>query len=38
MSAELIGHHEILLPLLHLAVACRLAGHGSPEVRHPQAA
>jgi hypothetical protein len=35
---ELIGHHEILLPLLHLAVACRLAGHGSPEVRHPQAA
>jgi hypothetical protein len=23
---ELIGHHEILLPLLHAAVACRLAG------------
>jgi hypothetical protein len=22
---ELIGHHEILLPLLHAAVACRLA-------------
>jgi hypothetical protein len=23
---ELIGHHEILLPLLHAAVVCRLAG------------
>jgi deoxyhypusine synthase len=23
---ELIGHHEILLPLLHAAVACQLAG------------
>jgi hypothetical protein len=22
---ELIGHHEILLPLLHAALACRLA-------------
>ena len=22
---ELIGHHEILLPLLHAAVACKLA-------------
>jgi hypothetical protein len=29
---ELIGHHEILLPLLHAAVACRLAAvaPGSP--------
>jgi deoxyhypusine synthase len=25
---ELIGHHEILLPLLHAAVAHRLANHG----------
>jgi hypothetical protein len=25
-GVELIGHHEILLPLLHAAVACRLAG------------
>lgn len=24
---ELTGHHEILLPLLHAAVACKLAGH-----------
>ena len=23
---ELTGHHEILLPLLHAAVACKLAG------------
>ena len=22
---ELIGHHEVMLPLLHLAVACQLA-------------
>jgi hypothetical protein len=29
---ELIGHHEILLPLLHLAVACRLAA-AVPEPR-----
>jgi hypothetical protein len=35
---ELIGHHEILLPLLHAAVACRLAAQGSGEVAHPQAA
>ena len=26
---ELIGHHEILLPLLHAAVACGLAAAGS---------
>ncbi len=25
---ELIGHHEILLPILHAAVACRLAARG----------
>jgi hypothetical protein len=25
-GVELIGHHEILLPLLHAAVACHLAG------------
>jgi hypothetical protein len=24
---ELTGHHEILLPLLHAAVACKLAGN-----------
>jgi deoxyhypusine synthase len=34
---ELIGNHEILLPLLHLAVACELAAAGSGEAR-PQAA
>jgi hypothetical protein len=27
---ELIGHHEIVLPLLHAAVACRLAAVGRP--------
>jgi hypothetical protein len=36
---ELIGHHEILLPLLHLAVACELmeagTGNATPQ---PQAA
>jgi hypothetical protein len=26
---ELIGHHEILIPLLHAAVTCRLAGSAS---------
>jgi hypothetical protein len=31
---ELIGHHEILLPLLHAAVACRLAcEHSAVEAR-----
>jgi hypothetical protein len=35
---ELIGHHEILLPLLHLAVACQLGAHGSKETCRPQAA
>jgi hypothetical protein len=29
---ELIGHHEILLPLLHAAVACRLAAAVTPEL------
>jgi deoxyhypusine synthase len=28
---ELIGHHEILLPLLHAAVACRMAAAGESE-------
>jgi hypothetical protein len=27
---ELTGHHEILLPLLHMAVACRMAAHKAP--------
>ena len=27
---ELIGHHEILLPLLHAAVACKLAAVAEP--------
>jgi hypothetical protein len=27
---ELTGHHEILLPLLHGAVACKLAAQGQP--------
>jgi hypothetical protein len=35
---EMIGHHEILLPLLHLAVTCELASTGNGEVTHPQAA
>jgi hypothetical protein len=30
---ELTGHHEILLPLLHAAVACRLAGQ-QPALEH----
>lgn len=29
---ELIGHHEIQIPLLHAAVACALAASGSPAV------
>jgi hypothetical protein len=29
---ELTGHHEILLPLLHAAVACRLAEQGGARV------
>jgi hypothetical protein len=28
---ELTGHHEILLPLLHAAVACKLAAQPQPE-------
>lgn len=31
---ELIGHHEILLPLLHLSVACQMAKHASMEPAH----
>jgi hypothetical protein len=31
---ELIGHHEILLPLLHAAVACRLTAVTPSERRH----
>ena len=27
---ELVGHHEILLPLLHAAVACGLASNQKP--------
>lgn len=34
---ELIGHHEILLPLLHVAVACQLAIL-MPQVEEPAAA
>lgn len=34
---ELIGHHEIVLPLLHAAVACKLAS-AAPGGRHKQAA
>jgi hypothetical protein len=29
---ELTGHHEILLPLLHAAVACRLAEQGAKQM------
>jgi hypothetical protein len=29
---ELTGHHEILLPLLHAAVTCKLAARGSAPV------
>jgi hypothetical protein len=36
---ELIGHHEILLPLIHAAVACRLAeGRGDRTLPQRQAA
>jgi deoxyhypusine synthase len=31
-GVELIGHHELLLPLLHAAVACRLASAAPREV------
>lgn len=34
---ELIGHHEIVLPLLHAAVACKLAS-AAPGGNHKQAA
>src|SRR5262249_12106873 len=33
-SYELLGHHEILLPLLHAAVACRLAGAAAQPALH----
>jgi hypothetical protein len=35
---ELIGHHEILLPLLHAAVAARLVPAAAPETPPAQAA
>jgi hypothetical protein len=35
---ELIGHHEILLPLLHAAVACKLAAAARPMETARQAA
>ena len=35
---ELTGHHEILLPLLHAAVACKLAGRCSASVALEHAA
>jgi hypothetical protein len=35
---ELIGHHEILLPLLHAAVACKLAAHRPAPARLDHAA
>jgi hypothetical protein len=35
---ELIGHHELLLPLLHVAVACELASGGSQDVPSANAA
>jgi hypothetical protein len=35
---ELIGHHEILLPLLHVAVAQKLAGHKGKAATPKQAA
>jgi hypothetical protein len=35
---ELIGHHEILLPLLHAAVACKLAARGPMPLALKQAA
>jgi len=35
---ELIGHHEILLPLLHVAVAQKLAGHKAQAASSKQAA
>jgi deoxyhypusine synthase len=35
---ELTGHHEILLPLLHAAVACKLTARGSAHVALEHAA
>lgn len=37
-SYELIGCHEIVLPLLHAAVACQMAGATPRDVVHVQAA
>jgi len=37
-SYELLGHHEILLPLLHVAVACKLAGVNRQPSLHEAAA
>jgi hypothetical protein len=35
---ELIGHHELLLPLLHVAVACELAAEPPVSIMSPLAA
>ncbi len=35
---DLIGHHEVLLPLLHVAVASQLAQLAAPNARRPLAA
>jgi len=35
---EMIGHHEILLPLLHVALACQLAGQAPRDKEKAQAA
>jgi hypothetical protein len=37
-SYELLGHHEVLLPLLHAAVACKLASVRRQPVLHEAAA
>ena len=37
-SYELLGHHEVLLPLLHIAVACKLAEVSRPSALHEAAA
>ncbi len=29
-SYQLLGHHEVMLPLLHAAVACKLAAVAEP--------
>jgi len=35
---ELIGHHEVLLPLLHIALECELARPAAAKVEEPAAA